>query len=247
MRVFYNFRWLYGAKPRYKPFYNLRFNNLTMDIADGPSFVWQYKEIFVDEAYKFQSSLSSPIIYDCGANIGTSVLYFKSLYPTAKITAFEADKNIFEFLIGNIKKNNLNNIALIDKAVWTHNNGVKFSPDCADGGAISSEKGIEIPSIRLKDLLSKEEFVDMLKIDIEGAETEVIIDCDEELKKVNNIFIEYHARKDKLQSLSTILNILEKHGFRYFIDSVSQRNNPFINKSALSEMDLQLNVFGYRI
>src|SRR5688572_3562695 len=40
-----------------------------------------YKELFEDEIYRFTAAHSSPLIIDCGANIGLSILYFKQLYP----------------------------------------------------------------------------------------------------------------------------------------------------------------------
>ena len=60
-----------------------RYQDLTVDlgglpfkIADGPSFYWSFREIFVDRIYSFQSASTSPRILDCGANYGTSVVFF---------------------------------------------------------------------------------------------------------------------------------------------------------------------------
>jgi uncharacterized protein (DUF927 family) len=88
----------------------------------------------------------------------------------------------------------------------------------------------------------------MLKMDIEGAENDVILDCGNSLKKVQNIFIEYHSYMNSQQKLSELLNVLEQNNFRYFIRNDSSRNMPLINKTNKSNptMDLQLNIFGYR-
>ena len=88
----------------------------------------------------------------------------------------------------------------------------------------------------------------MLKMDIEGAESAVIIDCDESLRNVRNIFIEYHSYLNSEQNLSEILRILERNNFRYFINQDSGRKQPFINHTnkSVPGMDLQLNIFGYR-
>ena len=94
--------------------------------------------------------------------------------------------------------------------------------------------------------MQKEEIVDLLKIDIEGAEYEVLKDCEDTLDNVENIFIEYHSWNNSPQKLSEILAILEKNNFRYYISSICGRSHPFINTGLDQNMDLQLNIFGVR-
>jgi hypothetical protein len=57
--------------------------------------------------------------------------------------------------------------------------------------------------------------VDLLKLDIEGAEHDVIKDCDEAFANVKNIVIEVHKFRDHNGSLAEILGILEKNHFEY--------------------------------
>jgi FkbM family methyltransferase len=216
-------------------------------VPDMLSFIGQCKELFVDEIYNFQSKSSSPVIFDCGANVGTSCVYFKTLYPTAKIKAFEADDNITQYLRENLQHNNITDVDVIDSAVWIHSDGISFSCEGADGGSIQGSDNLnKVKSIRLRDYLQKEEIVDLLKIDIEGAEYEVLKDCKDTLDNVENIFIEYHSWNNSPQKLSEILAILEKNNFRYYISSISERSHPFINIGLDQNMDLQLNIFGVR-
>jgi hypothetical protein len=88
-----------GGYKRYEKVDDVKFLKFSFDIPDLPSFVWQFKEIFVDEIYKFNSENKEPIIFDCGANVGTSCLYFKQLFPNGKIKAFEADPMIANVLL----------------------------------------------------------------------------------------------------------------------------------------------------
>jgi FkbM family methyltransferase len=175
-------------------------------------------------------------------------LYFKKLYPNAKIKAFEADPNIAEILENNLKKNKaVKKIEIINSAVWIDNNGLEFSMEGADGGSIyGNNKKIKVSSIRLRDFLEKEERIDMLKIDIEGAECDVLKDCANSLRHVKNLFVEYHSFKKQPQKLSEILEILERNGFRYHIDGLTLRKYPLLPQISNSHMDLQLNIFGIK-
>ncbi|HCY74981.1 MAG TPA: FkbM family methyltransferase [Ignavibacteriales bacterium] len=239
----------YGSKKRFET-NNFKFNGIKIFVPDTLSFLWQYKEIFVDEDYKFHTNSQNPVIYDCGANIGMSCFYFSAKYPTAKIKAFEADPDIKKILSENLKKNNVGNVEVIGKAVWIDNNFIELSLEGADGATIYSKTNlVKIPSIRLRDMINKELRIDMLKIDIEGAEYEVLLDCSDSLSKVDNIFVEYHSYINSNQNLSEIIRILEKNSFRYFIKPVNDRKTPLINRKNKFNpgMDLQLNIYGYKI
>jgi FkbM family methyltransferase len=228
---------------------NFHFNGLKIFANDSLSFIWQYKDIFADESYKFATDSITPVIYDCGANIGVSCLYFNRHYPSSRIIAFEADASIAKILKENLARNGAANVELIDKAVWINNDGIEIGLDGADGASINSLKNKKrVQSIRLKDLIENEKMIDFLKIDIEGAEYEVILDCKDSLKKVKNLFIEYHSYADADQKLSEILKVLEDNKFRYFINLVNHREMPLVNRKNKfnPKMDLQLNIYGYK-
>lgn len=238
------------SKPRFtEQIINLK--NYTLIIPDPVSVAYQIKDIFIEQIYSYRSKSETPVIYDCGANIGLSILFFKEIYPNCKIKAFEADKNIFKYLEKNITKNKIQNIELFNNAVWVNNETLFFNSEGADGGSLvgnnNSIEKQEVQGIRLKDmLLNEENVVDFLKIDIEGAETAVIFDCNEALSKVNNICIEYHSFLNTPQELDKILSVLSRNGFRYHIETINHKNQPFLNKNNWNNMDLQLEIFGYK-
>ncbi|MEG6548839.1 FkbM family methyltransferase [Desulfocurvibacter africanus] len=205
------------------------------------------REIFVDKTYLFNTSEKSPRIIDCGANIGLSTVHFKLKHPHARVTALEPDPAICGMLERNVSAFGFTDVEVLCKAAWTDDAGVSFINSGGVGGRIDASKdcGDTTPSIRLRDLL--QEPVDFLKIDIEGAEYEVLKDCADSLKNVRNLFIEYHSMEKDEQQLDQILKFLKSTGFRYYIkEAWNNQPHPFTNKRC-NLYDLQLNLFAYRI
>jgi len=137
-------------------------------------------------------------------------------------------------------------VEINNSAIWKHNNGVNFNYDGADGGAIKKSGLKKVKSFRLRDLLDQCEIVDFLKIDIEGAEFDVLEDCKSLLHKADKIFIEYHSNYDSIQKLDKILEILSKNKFRYTIQNNDQTHKPFLASNNNSQFDLQLNIFAFK-
>ena len=96
----------------------------------------------------------------------------------------------------------------------------------------------------LDDLIGEDD-VDFLKIDIEGAELDVISGS-KKLNRVKQMFIEYHSFTDTPQQLSCLLSILESSGFRYYIDTVYSPKRPYLQITSNQGMDLQLRIFATR-
>ena len=240
--------WRYGDKPRYQPS-KVKFGNYQLEVPDCFSWVWQYEEIYFDEYYKFNALTPNPVIYDCGANVGMSILYFKQLYPQARIKAYEAEPHIAEYLTKNLQINGIKDVEIIQKAVWKDHLGVEFGEGQADDASIYGQgKKKMIPSVRLRDELAKEKNIDFLKIDIEGAEIDVLPDCADVLDRVQHLFVEFHAYIGQSQALAKVVEVIEKAGFRYYIDTNQHRKAPFVNHRYRNNdmMDLQLNISAWR-
>ena len=218
-----------------------------LKLVDGNTFLSGFREIFINEIYRFQSTNDRSLIIDCGANIGLSVAYFKRVAPESKIVAFEADPNIFSVLKFNVHSLGLQDVELHEKAVWTKDGEIDFIVEGAYSGRIpkmGDNHAIKVKSTRLKDALSAS--VEFLKIDIEGAEYAVLEDCKEQLSAVRNIFIEYHSHVSEEQKLHRLLEMLNAAEFRYHIHEAHTSPNPFMKRDLMLGMDLQLNIFGYR-
>lgn len=180
-----------------------------------------YNEIFICKEYLFYNNKKSPFIIDCGSNIGMTTLFFKLLYPEAKILAFEPSKINFKLFEKNINNNNLKNIQLIKKALSNKVEKIKlYNPGsmiCSTNNK-GSDRFEMVETTLLSDYINKE--VDFLKMDIEGAETLVFDDLKNKnkLKFINEMIIEYHHTSNK-NGLSNILKSLEDNNFAYQISS----------------------------
>lgn len=214
------------------------------------SFEDTFQEIFKKGIYAFNSVNPNPIIIDCGANMGLSLLYFSLNYPSAKIYAFEPDQSVLECLEMNIKAYQMRNVELIKKAVWNKTEILEFYTDKGMGGRLLTnylnQNPTKVEAIRLKDFIANKQ-IDFLKMDIEGSEYDVILDCEPILKQIKNIFIEYHSMINEEQKLDDLLLILKRNGFRYHLSQSFSRNKPFIDNDFVCEkIDLAINIFGYK-
>lgn len=212
-------------------------------------FLYGLKEIFIKEPYK-QELPTKPYILDCGANIGMSVIYMKQLYPDAEIVAFEPDEINFDLLTKNVDSFNLKGVTLKKEAVWKEKAILKFSNESTMGSKITADPSgatRDVQAIRLKDYLNRP--IDFLKMDIEGAEYEVVMDLADQLHQVKNFFLEYHGTYAQQKELLALFNLLTQQGFVYYIkEAADLYDHPLTNhKDWASSYDVQLNIFCRRL
>ncbi|MEQ8556265.1 MAG: FkbM family methyltransferase [Cyclobacteriaceae bacterium] len=235
----------HGEKERYQKSATRLYGN-KFHYVDNMSFLWQFHDIFVKEVYKFKTDKKQPVIIDCGSNIGLSVIYFKKHYPESKVVAFEADPDIYKVQVENLR--HLKHVDPRNEAVWTDDKGIKLFRNKADGAFISEGGDVTVDSVRLKDLLKTFDRIDLLKMDVEGAEFDLIRDCKEELYRVDKLFVEIHTFSGQQQHMAELLTSIESSGFRYFIENANYQNNPLDGswKSSDTGMDMQLNLYAVR-
>lgn len=161
-------------------------------------------------------------VLDIGADIGYyTLLTGKLVGENGKVFAFEPDPSDFNLLKKNIAVNGYKNITPVNKAVSNRSGKAQFSLTISSIGNVYTdieEKLITVDTITLdeffKDYSGK---IDLIKMDIEGAEGKALQGMFNLLKKNENIIIitEYHPRH--LKRLGTkpenYLDMLEEHGF----------------------------------
>jgi FkbM family methyltransferase len=234
---------LYGrtAKGQEK---TIRSGEFSFTVPDTQAFLWDYQELFYNELYKFKADNETPKIVDCGANIGLSVLYFKKIYPKSTITAFEADPEIYKYLRKNLEANQVQGVNAISKAVWSEEKILSFSSQGGDAGRIDAGGDtniVQIQAVTLEQFLN--EPIDLLKIDVEGAELDVLKGAGDNLKNCKLVFVEYHSFGHKKQVLAEILSLMAGHGFRAHICPEYHSSTPFVSRPLHARMDLRLNMF----
>lgn len=162
-----------------------------------------FSQIFLREEYRLSRKIDLSdinFIVDCGANIGLSALYFSKVFSKAKVIAVELEKNNFELLKKNVAGNS--SIVPLHAGVWSENtllkipnlgdNNWEFKAEKSNGnlGQTQDVEGITIQSIIEKFELPH---IDILKIDVEGAEYELFdSNADFFLTKTRILIIELH-------------------------------------------------------
>ncbi len=221
-------------------------------VPDAYSFIWQFREIFTDRSYAFPCTDPHPVIYDCGSNIGLSILYYSKYYPNCRVESFEPNPKVAEVLKQNTQGLKGCTINLHQEAVWIRDEvlafGVEGDPDAGRIGDPDAVTGtVQVQARDLRSMLDRESRIDFLKIDVEGAESAIIPHIMPCLHKVQSLFVEYHSRPGDPQALGTILRCLEEAGFRYYLKTENRRRQPFINHGQELGMDYQTNVYAFRL
>lgn len=188
------------------PFGELRY-------VDALSMKLQYLEIFALKGYEVAGLPDTARILDCGGNIGLSTIWFKQRYPRSHVIVFEADPRIGSVLTRNIMNLGLTDVTVINAAVGAMNGTANFVADGSDSGRVSDEPGIPVPAVRLADYIDGP--INLLKIDIEGAEYGVLADiaATGHIDFVQTIVGELHGRSTDVDKIGRFCRTLADAGF----------------------------------
>ena len=166
-----------------------------------------YHQMFVEREYEIALSAAPRIIVDAGANVGFSAIFFAKQYPGARIVALEPERSNFEVLSRNLA--GYQNVEAIAEALWCEVARLQlFDPGNGRAGlqkdgfqTFSEDTGLAVssgtvPAVDLDTLMARADidFIDLLKIDIEGAEREVFNRGGKWLDRVGAMTVELHDR-----------------------------------------------------
>ena len=178
-------------------------------------------EVFVQAVYAFRSGSAAPFIIDCGANVGFTTLFFTKLFPGARIVAVEPEPGTAAWLRGNVEGNAAaGGVRIVEAAVAGREGTVTlFAPETDPGSMTSSTReewtagaGTEVRAIRLSSLIDAP--VDFLKLDVEGAEYEVLRElvATGAIARVRETTIEYHPLASEPEGADALAALLAGAG-----------------------------------
>lgn len=163
------------------------------DISEAPQFD-QIRIIYHDELARGRR----PVIVDCGAHIGLSVLWFSKMFPEAQIFAIEPNRENFTLLCRNTE--GLTNVTLMHGGIWDtpgslviENAGAGMSAFRLTQTEVMSTAEM-IPAFTIDDILrlAGHNRALLVKIDIEGGEAALFRSNTDWISHAGLIVIELH-------------------------------------------------------
>jgi len=216
---------IYAFLPKTKDYNGrLRVNEYHVNYKSLWELLFLQDEIFRNEEYRFTENIQNPLIIDCGSNIGMSILYFKTRHSSARIIGFEPNRKIYNILLKNLHENELTDVVVNNLALAGHNGHIEFfesDTETLDNSIVTDEnkKKVRVECVKLSEYIHEK--VNLLKMDVEGAEEDVIEDLinTKKIRLVDKIFMEYHLLPDRRLGLEGMIKSLKKHGFKVNVRS----------------------------
>jgi FkbM family methyltransferase len=167
--------------------------------------VLTYWQVFVDHEYALKTNSAPAVIVDAGANVGLASVYFANRFPDARIFAIEPEQSNFDVLLKNVAP--YKNVVPILAALWNENKQISLvDPGLGNSGFMTEDGGandqslgqlLHLTKAMTVDQVMREHAIakiDILKVDIEGAEREVFSDPSSWIGKVDSLIVELHDR-----------------------------------------------------
>lgn len=156
------------------------------------------------------------VIADLGANIGLTAADFAVRYPEAKVLSVELDDELAQHASRNTERWR-SRVEIVSGAVWTEDGTISYDLEHGDefGAHVSEGASRTAPAYSLDTLLKPYDVVDYVKMDLEGAEQDILaLDC-AWAGKVRSIKVEVHGAYTRDKCTQD----LQRLGFRTYNDS----------------------------
>ncbi len=169
-------------------------------LRGGTSDFWVFEMNIVREEYKNFIAQPPKTILDGGANIGTASRYWNKCYPEAQIIAVEPDPDNFLSLQSNIE--HIKEISSIHAGIWSRDTKLSILNDKAwkySIRVVEDDTNGSIQAFSIPTLMERFgwDFIDVLKLDVEGSEVEILAKNAHLWKnKVGILILELHPEMD---------------------------------------------------
>ena len=170
-----------------------------------------FEQIFCTWDYDINVPVDPKIIIDLGANVGLASVYFANRFPDAKICALEPNDENYAVACKNVKE--YANVKMVQGAIWNTAEKIHLIDKGYGEASFMVEPGPGTNSINAYTVktvmeMMETDFIDILKIDIEGTEKEIFETGYEEwLPLTKIIIVETHDRYKKGSSKSVLSTI----------------------------------------
>lgn len=160
-----------------------------------------------------------PLIVDAGANIGLATIYFKCLFPRSHVISIEPHPATARYLRANLIAADFPDVDIVERALAGSSGGRWLAGDGVVA-ALSDQPGedaVPVETVSLHSLIPGSQDIDILKLDIEGAELEVLRSIAADLSQIDQIIAEIHVWDPNPDPLPEVLKLLHSGGHRYEI------------------------------
>jgi len=174
--------------------------HVTIWLRPDTSDVDVFEKVFVEEEYKPPFDKVLTTILDLGANVGLASVYYALAWPDARIVAVEPSPENVMLLRRNVAA--FPNVTVVHGAAWSENGPLALIDTGMGPWAFRVEgtgcqaAGIEIEGMQVSTILDRHgiDHVDLLKMDIEGAEKQVFSTAAGWINRTGAIAAELHDR-----------------------------------------------------
>ena len=186
------------------------------------------------------------IVLDVGANIGYYSLIFAQLIgKSGKVYSFEPDPTNFEILKKNILVNKHENVILENKAVSNKEGNLKLYLSTENNGMHRiypskwCKESIDINSIKIDNYFNKNQKIDFIKLDIEGAEYDALLGMESIIQNNENIVIFIEFVPTSLEEHGTnpekVIDFFINHKFKIFkINNIAEKKEEISKEELLN-------------
>lgn len=187
-------------------------------------------ETFILEGYNYNNiccAKKGNYVIDCGAYTGNTSIYFSDkVGREGKVFSFEAMPSTYDKLKKNIAESKRNNINVYNYAVSDRCKTLLFTEDATPSSRqVTSGHGVEIKAASIDAFVRENNIkhIDFIKMDVEGAELDVLNGCEETCKKFSPILAVclYHKKDDFITLPARILQI--NPNYRFYLKHNSNR------------------------
>lgn len=170
-------------------------------------------EVWIANAYELPFEIRPRNIIDLGANIGASGVWFLRRYGGARLLAVEPVEANADLARINLARTGIE-VEVLTAAVGLRAGSALFEVSETSTLGRFGELGIEVPVVTVESLIDRfprDETIDLVKIDIEGAEEELLAGELAWLDRVSCVVVEMHG--DRVDC-ARIIETLGQRGYR---------------------------------